>query len=464
MKRSPFFLPEKPPGKQVLAIVFALLFLVLLTVCTAGSVDSMDSQTRKAMTITQKERNEMAKDPDHPLHSQIDAVIASRMAEHLRVYVPTMVFLIAVYLIVCLWCCLKKVHLRAFFTPLFLLMGGGVSYKFLFPDFPSQALFTIVSIIAGAGAFFLWRQMGQQISKGLFIALLCLTAGLVLLLFTPLGVEINGSTNWISLFGITVQPSEFVKLFLVILGACAYRSTGRSIAYCIVTLCCCLAMALLNDLGSCAVLFAVFVLTTYILFDNRLLSLGVIMLGCIALCAAILVSDHAMERLAQFGNAMNNPNSHQQRDFLIAAVTGGLQGLGFQTAGQFTILYAASTDASVAGIGIVFGIGMLILVMGCYGLLILQTAYNSSIVPTAHPILFQTGTILFVQVILNYLGSLDCLPFTGITAPFLSTGGSSTVAMGILMGLVAASLHPKVQNLSKKGRSLSCVLRSANGI
>lgn len=436
--------------KPALAAILALVFLVLLTCNVLSQAKVLEYQDQKAMVTTLEERKQMRKDETFLTPEDI----AERMQRQIKTYTCTMAVIILFFAGVSLWNILAKQHIQAFLTATCLLLGVGVSYKFLFAGFgglTGQASFTLIAMFLGVVVFLVWHRMGQQASKGCYFLIL---AAIVALMAANIffGDTLNGSKGWLPIFGMYIQPAEFIKGLLVLLGACSYRDFKRSVIYCITCMAACFMLLYIRDLGGMAVLFMLFVVTTYLMFDNRLLSVGIILAGAAALALMIMVSPHAMSRLTEFGNAMVNKESYQQRDFITAVIGGGWGGLGLENASEFTLVYAANCDAAIAGIQAVYGLPMLLLVMGCYVVLILQAGYNFSVAPASHPILFQVATIIFTQTILNYAGAMDVAPFTGCTAVFLSTGGSATLTMGALMGLMAASLCPKVQKIKWKRR------------
>ena len=79
--------------------------------------------------------------------------------------------------------------------------------------------------------------------------------------------------------------------------------------------------------------------------------------------------------------------------------------------------------------------------MGCYIVLILQCGFSRSTSPTNYLIMLQIAVMFTTQIFLNYGGSLGLIPFTGITAPLLSTGGSSTISTMALLGMMFASMY-----------------------
>lgn len=79
-----------------------------------------------------------------------------------------------------------------------------------------------------------------------------------------------------------------------------------------------------------------------------------------------------------------------------------------------------------------------------YIVLIIQTANNSGLCQFSNLIMVQFSAMIFLQVLLNFLGSIDVLPFTGVCAPLISSGGSSEITFGALAGIVAAMKCPEL--------------------
>jgi cell division protein FtsW (lipid II flippase) len=93
----------------------------------------------------------------------------------------------------------------------------------------------------------------------------------------------------------------------------------------------------------------------------------------------------------------------------------------------------------------IYGVPMVCVAIGSYALLMAQPLYNRAVYPSNYLIMSQVSALIFCQVILNFAGSLDLLPFTGVNGPLISAGGSSAICFCVLLGMIAASLHPAVK-------------------
>ena len=352
-------------------------------------------------------------------------------------------------------CSIYSWRTGASFIPLIcaitVLIGISASYLLLFNSFMKQMCLMVLGMAIGIAVFYTWRRKNLLTDRGfrkLIIAIVVL-----LVVNVVFGQEENGARLRIDLFGLfTFQPGEVVKVLLVLLGACSYGNQQRSILYCLAALGSCVVLLLLRDMGGAVVIFAMFVLMTYLLFDNRILSLTIIGLALVGFICLIKVSPYAANRLDAWTRVMEKENTWQQRNFIKAVLYGGFRGLGvhnafmsgldLENAGMLVDIYAISSDGALAGIMAVYGVPMVFLAVGAYTVLILQPVYNRSVYPSNFLITTQTSMLLFCQVVLNFCGSLDLLPFTGLAVPLLSQGGTAVLTFAAMMGLEAAALHP----------------------
>lgn len=435
--------------RRIIAAILIVVFLVLMTCHMLIETSKYTDGQIRLMVTTHQERRDEAKEKD-PI--PIDPPIEERYAAHRTQYPLAMAFLILAFIGTSQWNWRKGANLQTYLNCLFLLAGIGCSYKMMFAHFfgiKGEAGFLVISFFAAVIVYNLWRHMHQQLSTPWF----CVFSGIivVLLVWTVFfGVTLNGNEGWINV-GITlVQPSEFIKGLLIILGAASMHNPVRSTVYSVLCLASCAVMVKISDLGAACVLLALFLLMTYIVFDKKRYAVILIILGVITVYYVAQTTEYVQERLAGYLHAMDNPESYQQRDFIVTIIHAGWLGLGVANATPFTSLFAAETDASIAGIQAVYGLPMLVVVMACYVCLVLCLATNRGVDATCHPVLFQLALVICVQVVLNYWGSLDLLPFTGVTSPLISTGGSSTLTMAALFGAAAANMCPNVRNLSAK--------------
>ncbi len=434
--------------RETVAILLVVAFLIGLPFYVYNGIKKYDDQKVRFMVTTDDERKEEKKG------DLITPSVEQRMAYTLRDYPITMAFIIITFLLLSLWNYLKSAHMQAFLCALFMLLGIGCSQKVLYAGFyglTGEAGFIMFGCIAMIATFFLWRALGQKLNKWAYIGLSgCILLMLGLNMLPILRDEaINNSYNWVSLFGLTFQPSEFIKAGLIILGACSFDNRRRRIWYFTLLLLSCGVVAAARDIGALFVLALLFVTMVYLIFDDKRLMVVVLLVGVVAFSLLVATSHTARERMDALGHAMTS-DRHQQRDFISAIVRAGWGGLGMKNASEFYFLFAGGTDGVMAGIQAIFGLPMLIVVIFCYMTLIMQCGVNRSLYPTSQPILFQMGVFITAQILLNYGGSLDVIPFTGITAPFLSTGGSSTLLTMMLIGVMAASLYNKPNFITHK--------------
>lgn len=347
-----------------------------------------------------------------------------------------------------LWNKKNQSFLMTYISAVCIIVGIGASYQFLFSSFSKYVLTAALGLAVGLAAFFWWRRI-HTLSDRQFHFLAILAAGL-LAANLAFGQTKYGARLWLVIFGVSIQPSEILKVLLLLLGANSYRSFRRSAIYGLLCTASCAAMVLLHDLGSAVVIFAMFLMTFTCLLDNWKFTLAVILAAAAAFILSIAINPHAAARLESWGKAMSTSTGAgwQQSRYIKACLYGGFWGLGLENAELMTKVIFSSTDASMAGCLAVYGVPTLVSALGSYFILITQPLYNRSIFPSCFLILSQLSVCLALQVLLNLAGALDVLPFTGVVCPFVSSGGTSAISFGAMLGLGAAALSP---SLSQKG-------------
>jgi len=257
--------------------------------------------------------------------------------------------------------------------------------------------------------------------------------------------EIFGARRWINIFGFMLQPSEFVKIAFIFAGASSLermftkRNLFLFIGYAIT---CVGILALMNDFGSAAVFFAAFLVIAFLRSgDVATIALSLASLG-IAGFLALTIRPHVAYRFATWGNVWDDPfgRGMQQVRMLSSTASGGLFGLGAGE-GTFRHVFAADTDLVFGMVaeelGLLIGIFCLVVILlfGFFAVKTSGTARSSFYVIAAG----ATVTMFLTQAILNVFGPLDILPFTGITFPFLSRGGSSMISSWGLLAFIKAA-------------------------
>jgi rod shape determining protein RodA len=289
--------------------------------------------------------------------------------------------------------------------------------------------------------------------------------GLVAVL-SPLGSTINGANAWIKLpAGFSVQPSEFVKVAIVLGMAMllAERRDGESeprfsdVALALAFAAAPLFLIMLQpDLGTAMVICAMIIGMLAVAGVNAKWLLG--MVGSALLFAAVAVkvgvlSQYQIDRFAAFANPALDPrgvgyNTSQAR---IAIGSGGLTGTGLfegtQTSGKFVPEQQTDFVFTVAGeeLGLL-GAGLVIVLLG---IVLWRTIRIAMRADDLFGVLVATGIACWFtfQAFENIGMTLGIMPVTGVPLPFVSYGGSSMFANMMAIGLLQ-NVHARTSSPS----------------
>lgn len=285
--------------------------------------------------------------------------------------------------------------------------------------------------------------------------------GVGLLIATLLfGREIYGAKNWLVIGPMSIQPSELAKVCFVYVGASTMDrllNKRNLIGFIVYTLILCGCLALMNDFGTALIFFFAFLMIAYL----RSGSVGTIALSCTALgfagMIALKLAPHALRRFASWRHIWEHPmtTGYQQTRALMCIASGGMFGLGIGQ-GWMKNLFAADSDMVFATLAEEWGLIMplmLVLAIIAFALFAIRCAVVSR--SSFYTIGACTaGTILLVQSIFNVLGTVDVLPLTGVTLPFVSNGGSSMIcAWGLLAFIKAADTRQFASFAVRTGNS-----------
>ena len=304
----------------------------------------------------------------------------------------------------------------------------------------------LVALIGGVIIYLVIGWSLRDLSRAKKFRYVAAVGGLVLLAANlVLGQELNGAKNWIMIGSISFQPSELVKLCFIYVGASTMdrivtkRNLILFIAYS-AAICGCLA--LMNDFGTALIFFVAFLVIAYL----RSGSFATITLACAATgfagIMAVRFRPHILSRFATWGHAWEYALSggYQQTRAMMCIASGGFLGLG---AGQGWLKYvaAADTDLVFAFVceewGLILGLTMAAAIV-ILGIFVMRSA------AVGRSSFYTIGAcaaiaILMIQTVLNVFGTMDLLPLTGVTFPFVSNGGSSMLSSwGLLAFLKAA--------------------------
>jgi len=324
---------------------------------------------------------------------------------------------------------------------------------------------TLVLILGGVLLYLVlgWvlRDLGRVKALRWPVAAAALALLLVNLVF---GRSIYGSANWVQVGSFTFQPSEFVKLAFVFVGAATLDRlfTRRNLfLFALFTVAVGAALAIMGDFGTAIVFFVAFLVIAFM----RSGDIATVVLSIAAAVFAVLIAmrfrPYMAARLATYGRAWDfaYEGGYQQTRTMSAAASGGLLGLG---AGRGWMRYIV-----FAGTDLVFGIlseelGLLVAVLAMGSLVVMAVSavkFSAAARSSYYTIAACAAAAMFLtQMMLNVFGSVDVIPLTGITFPFVSQGGTSMLACwGLLAFLKAAdtrrggSFAVRPQKPGKKG-------------
>ncbi len=288
-----------------------------------------------------------------------------------------------------------------------------------------------------------------------------------LLVFTLLlGQRVFGAKNWIAVGPLTVQPSELVKLVFVLVGAAtldrlfARRNlifTALFSAFCVGCL------ALMSDFGTALVFFVAFLCIAFLRTGDLP---SVVMLTAAAGIAGGIVlhfKPYIADRFSAWRHAWDftQTTGYQQSRTMSAIASGGLFGTGPQD-GWLKQLGAANTDLVFGVVGEEFGLLLALCMAAVPVIFVVFTVRAAANARSAFYTIASSAAaaMLITQTLLNVLGSVDLLPLTGVTFPFVSMGGSSMLACwGLLAYLKAADTRRNASftlRLPKRSAGAAC--------
>ena len=327
---------------------------------------------------------------------------------------------------------------------------------------PDEALKQLIAIVLGLAAFLVIGWALRNLERAKKIRYVAAGAGILFLLVTLVfGQEYYGAKNWLVIGPLSMQPSELTKVCFVFVGASAMdrlvqkRNIFFFIVYSVVI---CGCLALMNDFGTALIFFCAFLVIAYLRSGN----LGTIGLACTALgfagVVAIKIAPHALRRFASWRHIWEAPldAGYQQTRALMCMASGGLLGVGAGR-GWMKNVFAADSDVVIATICEEWGILMLTMMIVSLVALAVFAVRSAAVGRSSFYTIggCTAASILLVQVILNALGTVDVLPLTGVTFPFLSNGGSSMIcAWGLLAFVKAADTRQNASfavRLAKRG-------------
>lgn len=334
------------------------------------------------------------------------------------------------------------------FAVISITMIGSTAYEDSFV-INRDIVVQFVGFVLGAVFIFLLMFIDYEQYKSISKIMYVMCIGLMLLVYTPLGVTSFGSRAWINLGFTTVQPSEFVKILFTLCYAkyldehrydlMKFKGLVKACLYPAPIV----VLVMKEDLGNALVFM--FMMTVMIFVAGVDFKLY---MKCAAAAVACLpaiypfLADHQKKRIYSF----IHPDADLSGDGLqvwrskIAIGSGGLRGEGLFQGTQKALgnIPVAKSDFIFAVIGEELGFIGGAAVIGIYGLFIYRIIKTVDRAKDLYGMLIAAGfgAMFFFQTFENIGMTIGIMPVTGITLPFLSCGGTSVMANMISLGII----------------------------
>ena len=279
--------------------------------------------------------------------------------------------------------------------------------------------------------------------------LVILNIVLLLLVFTPLGIEINGAKGWINLGIFTFQPSELSKIVIILYTAYFIDKKVDIIkdfrkgfvAPFIIMVILAFLIEIEPDLGNATIVAVLFLVTMFIGGTPLWHFLPLIAFSLVAFIILVLTKSYRIKRFLAFIDPFKDPLGYGYNiiQSLIAHARGGILGVGFGNSLQKQFyLPEKHTDFIYSIIGEELGLIGTLLILFLFLILFYIGVYNSFKIKDNFKrlVVFSLSFMIFFQAIINISVTLSLLPATGITLPFISYGGTSMIINWITVSLI----------------------------
>ncbi len=328
-----------------------------------------------------------------------------------------------------------------------LLSGSGDASEYL----KRYVMFGLIGLVAMHFA----ARHGLAVVRGLAPALLVSAFGLTIAVMLPgVGVTVNGATRWLGAGPFQFQPSELLKVALVLYAAQVLAARPHSIRtiggmakpLLIVVAVACALLLKQPDMGTAMVIcFAIGALLVAAGAPIRNLAT---IAGALAALATIvaLAEPYRRERLTSFLDPFSDAGDtgFQAVQALTAIGSGGFFGVGLgESVQKIFYLPEAHTDMILAIIGEELGLVGILGVIVLYGMIGYAGLRTAKLAGDLYSKLLAAGItcLILAQATLNFFAVLGMMPLTGVPLPFISYGSSNLIvllgAMGLLLNVAA---------------------------
>ena len=309
----------------------------------------------------------------------------------------------------------------------------------------------LYGVIPGLLLFFLFSKVDYKFWRKISFLVLFASLLLMILVFVPdFGIGLKGANRWVSLWGLSFQPSEILKLSMVIYLAAWFGSRDERIKnwsystapFFVVISFIGLLLAMQPDVGTLAVVVLVALGIYFAAGSSMKHFFAVIAVFLVVLAGLVFIEPYRLDRIKTFFDPSIDPRgiSYQLNQSLIAIGSGGLFGNGFgESTQKFGFLPEVVNDSIFAIVVEELGFVGAMALLGMFIFLshtLISIAKNTSD-KFGRLLVIGMSTWIVGQAFINIAAVSGLAPLTGIPLPFVSHGGTAIMALLAGLGIVS---------------------------
>lgn len=300
-----------------------------------------------------------------------------------------------------------------------------------------------IYLIIAAGIILLFSSFDKKWLKR--FAILGFLVNIILLVLVRFyGYEVKGAVRWMNILGFSIQPSEFIKpFFVVVVGwilSLKFEDDFPSFSICsILYILVAVLLIIQPDFGMLVMVTAVFGIQLFVAGMPLFWIMLIFVSSVFGITGAYFLLPHVTKRINSFLDPDSSEN-YQVSKSILAFEHGGIYGCGPGEGAVKQILPDSHTDFIFAVAGEEFGAIICLIIIGIFAFIVVRSLIRLVKEEDKFTQLAATGIVaqFGLQSIINIGVTLNLLPTKGMTLPFISYGGCSVIAISMAMGMLLA--------------------------